>query len=284
MAPTAQPVSHSARALVSFMSEQEAQAFSLQTLDPPTFLAAWRARSGNAGQLTASAPPPRVEELTPRGESHAGSIRAHPMFVATYGSAAEIKMIELEKLIACQFSVDTHVSESFHGASLPPTPDEDQILEACLPSQIVAPARAHWHVVEGQSVTVTTSDLTFDLAAGFPLANPSNGQVGLILSPGANLMFVKRFGSFFVLQNGYHRAWTLRGRGVAMVPVVVASVSDPSALTLGPGFFQPSVLTQNRPPLVGDFSDDALATTTEVRAMMKVVKMTIERLHIPMII
>ena len=66
-----------------------------------------------------------------------------------------------------------------------------------------------------------------------------------------------------------------------MVPVVVVPVSDPSELTLGPGYFQPQSLTQPRPPLVGDFTNDALATTVEIRAMMKVLRITIERLHIP---
>jgi hypothetical protein len=266
------------------MSEPEAQAFALQTLDPAAFLSAWAALSGGAERQTQSYTPPRVEPLSARGEAHSAPIRALPMFAGTYGSAAEIKMIELEKLIACQFSIDTHVSDGVHGPSLASAPPEDQILNACLPSGIVAPARALWHVTDGQSVVVTTPDLTFDVARGFPLANPASGQVGFILSPGANLMLVRQLGPVFVLQNGYHRAWTLRARGVEMVPVVVVPVSDPSELTLGPGFFQPPLLMKSRPPLVGDFTDDALATTVEVRAMMRVVKITVERLQIPRMI
>jgi hypothetical protein len=130
-------------------------------------------------------------------------------------------------------------------------------------------------------VIASSTDLTFDLAMGFPQANPATGQIAIVLTPNSNLMFVRQNGDRCALANGYHRAAALRARGIDMAPVVVVKSQS---LAPGPGFFQETLLMSDRPPLVDDFRNDSLATTVDVRAMMKVVRVTIESLLVPRMI
>lgn len=95
-----------------------------------------------------------------------------------------------------------------------------------------------------------------------------------------NLMLVRECAGRYVLANGYHRAWLLRSRGVEMAPAVVVSVSPGD---IGGGI-HPSVLLGPRPPLVDDFLDDSLSLSVDVRAMLRMVKVSAEISHVPRLI
>jgi hypothetical protein len=269
------------------MSPAEAQNYSGQTLNPADFMGAWNAQIGKASALPPSYSPPKVEDLSSVGTAHVAAIQATPMFRGTYGPAAQFKMIEVSKLIAVQQHVDLEVSDGVHGAALTSAPSEQDVLNTCLPPTIISPAKALWQVIPKRpgsstaSVTISSTDLTFDVAQNFPQVNNIAGQISVVVASGANLMQVRQHGDRYALANGYHRAYALRKRGVEMVPVVLISVPSVNELAPGPGFFGPQLLASARPPLVADFADDELATTTDVRAMMKVVRVTVESLLVP---
>jgi hypothetical protein len=287
MAAAEEAVRRATKILSAFMSQIEVQNYSAQTLDPGALLSAWGAQQGNVTALTDKYAPPKLEPLSVKAQQHAAQLKANPIFQNQYGAGAEIKMIELGRLIAFQWHVDHVVSNDVHGASLTATPGEDEILSTCLPLSMVTGVRTLWQVMQrgpgmaSGGVVASSTDLTFDLAPGFPQANAATGQIGIVLSPNSNLMMVRQNGDRFALANGYHRAAALRARGIAMAPVVVVQAP---VLGQGAGFFSEPLLLGERPPLVDDFANDTLATTVEVRAMMKVVRVTIESLLVPRMI
>ena len=90
-------------------------------------------------------------------------ILAQPVFPAIYGNNAEIKMIELGKVIACQWWVDTDVSDGVHGAGVVGMPDEDQILPDLFTAGLLTPARTLWQMPNRRLVTIYSTDATFDM-------------------------------------------------------------------------------------------------------------------------
>jgi hypothetical protein len=90
------------------MSPSEAQSYASQALDPPAFIAAWRAHQGNAAALatTEQYVPPRIEALSAKAQEHAALLQSNAIFQSQYGPNAEIRMIELGRLLAFQWHVD----------------------------------------------------------------------------------------------------------------------------------------------------------------------------------
>jgi len=66
-----------------------------------------------------------------------------------------------------------------------------------------------------------------------------------------------------------------------MVPAVVVHCSNEAECCPGPGMFQPSVLFATRPPVIDDFFDDTLAMSVDIRAVLKMVKITTEVSLVP---
>jgi hypothetical protein len=287
MAQPEEAVRRSTRVLSAFMSPNEAANYSAQTLDPLSFLVAWQGQAGAAAALPQEYAPAKLDALSSRGQRHSSLITANPIFKAVYGPTAKIQMVELGRLIAFQWHVDSVVSDAVHGATLTATPSEEDVLNTCLPPEIVGPAPTLWQGIQKRpgnaigSVVASSTDLTFDMANGFPQWDASTGQIAIVLSSNSNLMLVRQHGDRLALANGYHRAAALRARGVEMAPAVVVQVASTAAIVPGPGFFQEPIVTSARPPLVDDFQNDALALTVDVRAMMKVVRVTVESLLVP---
>lgn len=261
------------------MTPQEAQGFAgTYTLDPEAFMPKWQALAEARSRLEPRYTPPLVGELPPEAIAHTVKVSSHPAFQAIYPNA-QFKMLELRKLVAFQHWVDADVSDGIHGAGSAVRPTEAELLSLCLPPDFIPPTKMQWQV-NGPNVMVTSFNNTLSVMG--TQVNPPTGQVMLSIGAGANLMLVREHAGRFVLANGYHRAWWLLQRGVEMVPVAVLHV-ERDALSQ-PGAVNTEVLLGDRPPLLEDFLDDTVATTHEVRAMMRVVKITSEVLTIPRVI
>jgi hypothetical protein len=283
----AETVRRPTRILAAFMEQQLAQNYAGQTLDP-AFMNRWQTYNGRVAALPPTLTSAQVRPLSARGQQHVAPIQANPLFQGTYGPTAQCVMVELGRLIAFQFHVDMDHSAGVHGVHLASVPTEDELLDRCLPPSIVPPVQAFWTTMQkvpggpAASVTISSTDLTFDIAGGFPLTNQGNGQVMAAVSAGANMMLVRRHGSHLVLANGYHRAFVLRSRGVDFAPVVLVDVQRQEDLVAG-GLAYTTVFG-SRQPCIDDFLDDTLAMTVDARAMLKVVRMTFESLLVPRIV
>lgn len=278
MGSTDESVRRLARVLTGFMSDEEAMGFASSfVLDPQRFLMARQAQAARRPPLAPSLTKPRIEDLPGSMQFHAAQVRSNPIFPAMYGDKAVIQLVELGKLIAFQLWMDTDVSDGVHGAGVSGPPEQEHVLRTCLPTEIVPPTRTWWQQVQN-GVAVYSMNNTFTVGA--VNVNQAQGQVTFALSAGANLMMVRECGGRYILANGYHRAWLLRSRGVEMAPAVVVSVGEAG---IGGGI-DPGVLLGPRPPVVDDFLDDSLSLSVEVRAMLRMVKITAEVSPVPRLI
>lgn len=279
MPSTEEQVRRKARVLAAWLSPQEAQGFAQSfVLDVPTFQAEWRARTASLPTLPTGYTAPRIEDLPPAGVAHVQQLTAKQNFAAIY-PAAEFKLIELGKLLAYQHWMDTDVSDGVHGAGTASVPTDDEVLSRCLPLDIIPASRNFWNAVpmaEGVSLSVYSHNntLAFEFAA-----DQATNEVRIVIHAGANLMLVQEHAGRYVLANGYHRAWWLRSRGVEMVPVVLTHVG-PEHLNR-PGLIPYPVLMGDRPPTVDHFLNEAVSLTVDVRAMLRVVRISAETLLVP---
>jgi hypothetical protein len=122
-------------------------------------------------------------------------------------------------------------------------------------------------VARAEGEATTTPALVVPIAGGEPVIHCVRTFVTAELPDGS----VRRIW-FLTLQNGVHRVFALRERGIEYVPMLVIdpATSDETNLLLGnwtPERRQQGV--SSRPPLLRDFFDDNLTATFEVpRAKM----------------
>lgn len=190
-------------------------------------------------------------------------------------------MVELGKLIACQYWVDTDASDGVHGSDLQGAPDTDYILRRCLPKELISGYQSRWQALPNG---IVISSMNNTVTANGPVYDPNTGEVKFFVSPRPNLMLVREHAGHYVLVNGYHRAWLLRSHKVVMVPAVIEHRPSPEAVVPEPGFIHTNILFGQRPPIVDDFFDDGVSVSAEIRSMLHAVRITADVLPIPRLI
>ncbi|HZS42027.1 MAG TPA: hypothetical protein VFF06_34600 [Polyangia bacterium] len=269
------------RMLAGFMSPAVANGYaSALVIDGASFIAACQSKGAYCANLPPRLEKPRVEDPPVSALSHIQTLRNHPAFNQFYGSC-EIKMVELGKLIACQYWVDTDVSDGVHGSGLQGPPDESQVFSKCLPVELISGFQSRWQVL-GKSIVISSMNNT--ITANGPVYDPNTGEVKFWVSPSPNLMLVREHQGRYVLANGYHRAWLLRSRKVNMVPVVMAHMASEKEVVPDAGFIEPHIIFGQRPPIVDDFFDDSVSVSAEMRSMLRAVRIGAEVLPIPRLI
>lgn len=190
-----------------------------------------------------------------------------------------IERVELDKLIMSQ----THVESSFTaalGGTLGAAPDEAALFRFCLPLDRPAPP-VRIQRLSGDRFLFTSSSTDFRAhhprlltpaeLAGLTSVGPVVAMVGIMVGFGSNFMSAIRSGSRLLLQNGYHRAYTLRSLGFSHAYCIVEEVTrkDELKLTAGedivadPEFY----FAARRPPLLRDYFDPRLAKPLTVLPM-----------------
>lgn len=75
----------------------------------------------------------------------------------------------------------------------------------------------------------------------------------------------------FFLSDGYHRAFGLLNAGITHVPALVRQVGTVQEARLNAGMLSPDVFLGDRPPLLSDYLDDAVAADTSTPISTKMV-------------
>lgn len=209
--------------------------------------------------------------LPPELEALASELLASGSFARAYDSvAAEIRWVELSKLVVSQGSVGLDHSDSLRQrlATIQGLPD---LFAFCLPQPVSPPPIKMVRLPDDRYIfTSQSTDLRFHqiqrLTAAQAAAVASFGPVttGLILPVGYGANVLSGIGSEkrIVLQNGYHRAYSLLAHGITHAPMVIERVSCLDELNLvgsedvtdNPAHY----FRSPRPPLLRDFLDPAL--------------------------
>lgn len=243
---------------------------------------------------------PRVEQLMQDEAGYADTLVAAPLSepnaerAQVYASDAlfqksfsslpvSFAMVEVDKLVAPQRTVNLDYVDNLV-ASLPQQIEMDWLLDFC-----VAPKRAmepiqHLEVAPNTHIFsspnsdirflgaffkhVTDGDLTYAVAGGLPAA-----AVIAFVGYGCPSINVIQVGTRYALNNGFHRVYALRARGVSHIPVVIQYVRNPQ-LECPPqiaGLPREYIFGMPRPVLVKDFFEPEFAITLKARERVKMV-------------
>jgi len=189
-----------------------------------------------------------------------------PVFKRTFvGLPTSVEIVEIDRLVAPQRTVNLAYVEKL-SSRIPDSPNLATLLELCVsPRRDMEPIQ---HLEVGQNVHVFTSpnaDIRFLGAFLKPLAredlnhaigggNPAAAIISFV-GYGTSSINVFKVGSRVILNNGFHRVYAIRSRGITHIPVVVQHVQN-AALELPDviaGLPKAYLLGSTRPVLIKDF-------------------------------
>ena len=204
------------------------------------------------------------------------------------GTPTRITMVELDKLIVCQKSINGTFVESLK-AQFGPAPDAARLFRACLPlGTSVAPfdvrrIGAQRFVFRSHSTDFRSHEpvlLKPEQVRDYQSTGAVAGIVGLVVGFGSNLLNALEVNGRFLLHNGYHRACALRAAGLTHAPCIVQTVNRPDEIDLAansrvakdPVFYFRSA----RPPLLKDFFDPRIRKSIRVPRQIRQIEVKFE--------
>lgn len=198
-------------------------------------------------------------------------VHADPIYGRAFAAVpTTLGLVELDRPVVTQKTINLdHIRRLEE--RLGPEPGPEAIFRLCLPFDHETPTPRIARISDTEFVFVSeSSDLRFldsvllrpDQVPGFGSFGPVSGLVGLAVGFGSNYLNAIACQGRLVLNNGFHRAYTLREVGATRVPCVIQQVSRPEELgVVGNASLrrQPEVFLESpRPPLLKDFFNPRL--------------------------
>lgn len=281
-----------------FMSEEPIDA---RELDQKRLADDWRAASDYFGELSqreagwadkaAMQPLPQALQLLTM------EVLTDPIYQRAFTAVpVEIGLVELDRLVIFQKDINlAHVQRLQEGWGT--NPSAEAVLRFCLPFDHRCPSCRVGKVPRKDELIFLSdsNDLRFlecvvlrpDELINFQPLGPIAGIVGIVIGYGSNYLNVISCEGRLVLNNGYHRAYTLRALGVTHVPCVVQMVTRREELSVVAGTAlrrNPDLyLSAPRPPLLKDFFDARLSHIVRLAPKARQVRVgfTIEEISVP---
>lgn len=266
--------------LVGFMQDQQHAISHLRNACVPNpsnktdqqLIADWSAAKVQLGPPVANAGNPHIQAI-PDNNPNLQQLLAGPLgsivqqFVQEQG--ASFQMVEIDPLLAFQFTVDKSRSQT-HCGSLSSPPSHGELMDACLP---VNPQTDPVHFSQKQqSIIFKSRSLNLRLIAEGVMPNPPN-VVGIQFGWGLPLVHVVRYNGLCYLHNGYHRAFGVKMAGANEMPCIFRDVGDAEAAGIkGDGnTFEEPLLTSPNPPTMAHFTQGR-AYDVDLRATSRILQ------------
>jgi hypothetical protein len=257
--------------LVGFMDEPQATthlstACILGNPSPAGIKAEWDAARARRGPPIAGAGHPNILDIPPADQPYITALCQEPWIAQWLPNipGAEFKLVEIDPLLAFQFSVDTTRSDH-HCAALPKPPGVADLFPICLP--LHRPS-GEYHVNQlPQSVIIKSRSLNLTMMA----AGIGPDIAGINFGWAVPLLHVVRFNGRCYLHNGFHRAFGARLAGATHIPCIFRDVADAESAGIksdGSTFGLP-LLESNDPPTLGHFTK-GLAHSATLRALTRI--------------
>lgn len=223
---------------------------------------------------------PIPNEYKPKIEAFASD----PLFQKTFSNhSVSFALVEVDKLVAPQRAVNLDYVNRLID-SYPESPTFDELLDICVSPKREMDSIQHLEVSPNTHVFsspnsdirflgafvkhLTPQDLDYAVMGGLPAA----AIIGFIGYGGAPINVIQA-GSRIVLNNGFHRVYALRSKGITEIPVVVQHVRN-AQLEFPPelcGLPKEYLLDNPRPVLIKDFFEPEFTITLRVRDRVKMV-------------
>lgn len=224
-----------------------------------------------------------VEDLPPDKSAQAAVLIDDELLQRSFNLKTTVALVEIDKLVAAQRRVNLdYVDQLF--AELPEMPDLDFLIQYCLtPKRSVAPIQ-HLQLGDNHHIfsspngdlrflgsflkELTPADLEYAERGGIP-AMAIVSFVGYGDSP-INVFWS---GTRAVLNNGFHRVYALRHRGVRRIPALIQVATNvplefPSRVIDLPRDY---LLTHPRPVLMKDFFEKRFNIVLRVQNRLRTV-------------
>lgn len=228
-----------------------------------------------------------VQPLDASVEPLRGTVLADPFFQRSFALIpASLGVVELDRLVVFQKNINLTYARTLE-QSLGPSPSAETIFRFCLPFDHPQPPVNLGRIAGNQFVFYSPStDFRFLDAAllqprqitGYSSEGPLSGVVALMVGYGSNFLNVVQAEGRLILNNGSHRAYALRSRGITHAPCVLQQISRREELEfVGNQDLQSKpdlYLKGRRPPLLKDYFDPALRSVLLVPRRSRQVKIT----------
>jgi len=191
---------------------------------------------------------------------------ANPYLTAQLAQGASFQMVEINKLLAYQFSVD--VTRSNSHCPWQRTPTQQELLDVCLPLTL---SKDPVHISnQGSAFILKSRSLNFSISAQGTIQN----MIGIQCSWSLPFVHVTRFNGRCYLHNGYHRAVGVRLAGAGQMPCFFRDVGDPASAGIqAPGTFDLPLLQSANPPTIEHYIAGR-ALDVELRASMRLIEIS----------
>jgi len=232
---------------------------------------------------------PAIRKLGPEHQPLLVELLKDPLVRNGFNAVpSEVAFVELDKLVVYQKHIDLTFVQELEN-KLGPAPSEEEVVRTCLPYDHPQPPAKWGRVHHDKYVFVSPSnDLRFLDAMALQPGNikdyppPGNtlGILGIAIGFGSNFMNAVYAENRLVLNNGSHRAYTLRKMGLTHAPCIVQHVSSRDELELvassdvrhNPDFY----LKNPRPSMLRDYFDPRLHKVIEVNRRLRQITVSFE--------
>lgn len=253
------------------------------------FIADWQAAQTRLGLSPVPNPGvPQVLPLPAAAGNHLAALMAQPWLNQHPNPAVglppgllqiyaahnpQFMMVEIDPLLAFQFTVDTARSAQHCGHfSNPPTLDE--LLAVCLPPALPVEPLQSSFLQQPQHGDLLIRSRNLNVMAQQKGLIGQNA-VGLTFGPQAPLVHVVQLNGRYYLHNGFHRVYGCRMAGATHIPCLVRDVPDAAAAALRGGrqTFSEGLLTSADPPVLAHFTQGR-AHSVQLRRLVRILHVT----------
>jgi hypothetical protein len=239
---------------------------------------------------------PFIQPVSPDNELLLEFIR-NPLVKHSFNTVpTEVAYIDLNQLVVYQQQIDLSYVRKLRKKIGSSTLNEEELFRLCLPDGETRPP-AKWSRMHNDTYVFVSPSNDMRFLGAMPLEPyqiqdyppPGNivGIVGIPIGFGTNFMNAIYAEKRLILNNGSHRAYTLREMGITRVPCIVQHVSSReelkvlacTAVTDAPNFY----LRESRPMMLKDYFDPRLHKVMPVHRRIRqiTVKFEVDEAFIP---
>ena len=248
----------------------------------------WQAANDHVNKLqtdeagAADNPPITKIEITPKYEPLLIEFLKDPLVKHNFNTVpTEVAFVELDRLVVYQKHIDLTFVNQLQ-KKLGPTPSDEDIFRTCLSYEHKHPP-VKWSKMRGDRFVFMSPSNDLRFLGVMPLkskhiknhAPPGSlvGVIGIAVGFGSNFLNIVSAENRLILNNGSHRAYTLRKMGFTHVPAIIQHVSNRHELELvgseAVRDHPDQYLKTPRPSMLKDYFDPKLHRVFQVHRRLK---------------